>query len=104
MTIRLAAGHMHLLGRSIRLTLDPGTPRERVILDVPSYDFDRQGARPLAQPIALHPGDVVRVTCTHDARVRAMVPMLAAQPPRYVVWGDGTSDEMCLGILAVTRP
>ena len=20
-------------------------------------------------------------------------------PPRYVVWGDGTTDEMCLGIL-----
>jgi hypothetical protein len=104
MTVRLAAGHMHLLGRSIRLTLNPGTPTERVILDVPSYDFDRQGATPLARPVTLRPGDVVRVTCTHDARVRAMVPMLAGQPPRYVVWGDGTSDEMCLGILAVTRP
>jgi hypothetical protein len=20
-------------------------------------------------------------------------------PPRYVVWGDGTSDEMCLGLM-----
>ena len=25
-------------------------------------------------------------------------------PPRYVVWGEGTTDEMCLGLLLVTRP
>jgi hypothetical protein len=103
MTVWAAAGHMHLLGRSIRLTLDPGTPRERVILDVPVYDFDNQGARPLAQPIQLRKGHTVRVTCTHDARLRQLLPALAHQPPRYVVWGDGTSDEMCLGILEVTR-
>ena len=23
-------------------------------------------------------------------------------PPRYVVWGDGTTDEMCLGLLTAT--
>ena len=23
--------------------------------------------------------------------------------PRYVLWGEGTTDEMCLGILQVTR-
>ncbi|MFG1704973.1 hypothetical protein ACFLIM_17435 [Nonomuraea sp. M3C6] len=26
------------------------------------------------------------------------VPQLQKLPARYVVWGDGTSDEMCLGI------
>jgi hypothetical protein len=25
-------------------------------------------------------------------------------PERYVVWGEGTTDEMCLGIVMVTRP
>jgi hypothetical protein len=23
--------------------------------------------------------------------------------PRYVLWGEGTTDEMCLGILQATR-
>ena len=23
--------------------------------------------------------------------------------PRYILWGEGTTDEMCLGILQVTR-
>jgi hypothetical protein len=104
MTVRAAAGHMHLLGRSVRITLNPGAPGERVLLDVPSYDFDNQGAVPLAKPVQVKPGETVRVTCTHDAKLRAMIPQLSKQQPRYVVWGEGTSDEMCLGILTVTRP
>jgi hypothetical protein len=30
------------------------------------------------------------------------VPQLRKLPPRYVVWGDGTSDEMCIGIMTVS--
>jgi hypothetical protein len=103
MTVRAAAGHMHLLGRSIRLTLNPGTPRETVLLDVPNYDFDNQGATWLARPVAVAAGDTIRVSCTYDTALRARLPELSALPPRYVVWGEGTADEMCLGILTVTR-
>ena len=49
-------------------------------------------------------GDTIRVTCTHDAGLRRELPQLSKLPPRYVVWGDGTSDEMCLGLLTVTGP
>lgn len=76
----------------------------RTLLDIPNYNFDDQEIRPLAQPVALRPGDVLRVTCRHDASLRQMLPDLRTQPPRYVVWGDGTSDEMCLGLAIVGRP
>jgi hypothetical protein len=98
-TIYAVAGHMHLLGRSISVELNPGKPTARKLLDIPVYDFDDQAIRPLATPVRLKSGDVLRVTCTHDAALRARVPQLKQLPPRYVVWGDGTSDEMCLGIL-----
>ena len=103
-TIRAAAGHMHLLGRSIRVDLNPDTAQARTLLDVPTYDFDDQGARPLAEPVTARLGDTVRVTCTHDPALRGMLPALEGEKPRYVVWGEGTTDEMCLGILVVTRP
>ena len=45
----------------------------------------------------------VRVTCTHDATLRSQLPELKPLQPRYVVWGDGTSDEMCLAILITAR-
>lgn len=103
-TVRAAAGHMHLLGRSLRIEANPGTPRARTILDIPVWDFDDQGARPLRRPVHLRAGDTLRVSCTHDQGLRDLLPAFAGQPERYVVWGEGTTDEMCLGILMVTRP
>jgi hypothetical protein len=103
MTVRAATAHLHLLGRAMRIEANPGTPRAATILDVPVYDFDDQGSRWLDTPVRLRPGDTVRVTCTHDATLRDVLPALRDEQPRYVVWGEGTAEEMCLGILTVTR-
>jgi hypothetical protein len=98
-TVYAVAGHMHLLGTSIKVELNPETPGARTLLDVPVYDFDDQSARMLPEPVAVKPGDTYRVTCTYDAGLRRKLPELRKLPPRYVVWGEGTSDEMCLGIV-----
>ena len=95
-TIQAVAGHMHLLGRSIRVELNPGTPRARLLLEIPRWSFHWQAAYTLEQPVRAGPGDVVRVTCTHDVALRR-------GEPRYILWGEGTTDEMCLGVLQVTR-
>jgi hypothetical protein len=103
-TIHVAAGHMHLLGASIRLTLNPGTGRERILLDIPRWDFHWQNAYTLAQPVRAEAGGVIRVTCRHDVGKRRRGQHGIPKTPRYVLWGEGTTDEMCLGILQVTRP
>jgi len=95
---------MHLLGASIRVELNPGTPRAQMLLDIPRWDFHWQNAYTLAREVKAAPGDVVRVTCRHDAHKRMHgnghgIP----KTPRYILWGEGTTDEMCLGILQVTR-
>lgn len=102
-TIRGVAGHMHLLGKSIRIETNPGTSRAKTILDIGVWDFDNQRSRP-TPPIQLKRGDTIRVTCTHSQELRDHVPAFDGQPDRYVVWGEGTTDEMCLGIVLVTRP
>ena len=100
-TIQAVMGHMHLLGTSIRVELNPGTTRRSVLLDIPRWDFHWQSSYLLAKPIVVGPGDVVRVTCRHDAGKRkALRPKVG---PRYILWGEGTTDEMCLGVLQVTR-
>ena len=48
-------------------------------------------------------GDTLRVRCRHDQALRDDLPAVEGQDERAVVWGDGTRDEMCLGILQVTR-
>jgi hypothetical protein len=102
-TIHIAAGHMHLLGTAIRVELNPGTARAKLLLDIPRWDFHWQNAYTLARSLQARPGDVVRVTCRHDASKRAQAEGVP-RTPRYVLWGEGTTDEMCLGILQVTRP
>ena len=102
-TIHVAAGHMHLLGSSIRLELNPGTARSRVLLDIPRWDFHWQNAYALTRPVEAGPGDVVRVTCRHDVGKRKQAGSGVPRKARYVLWGEGTTDEMCLGILQVTR-
>ncbi|MGI5238004.1 hypothetical protein [Dactylosporangium sp. CA-139066] len=49
---------------------------------------------------ALHPGDTLRVTCTHNAR-SARAPA-AAQGHAAAVRGLGRRHEMCLGLVVMT--
>lgn len=86
--------HMHTLGTSGTVTLNPGTPREQVLLDIPEWNFHWQGFYWYEQPIVLRRGDVLRVTCTWDNTL--------SEQPKYVVWGEGTQDEMCLAGLTIT--
>jgi hypothetical protein len=103
-TVRAVAGHMHLLGRKISITVNQGRPDARTILDIPIWDFDDQRSRPVQPPVTLAPGDSLTVSCTHDQRLRDVLPSFEGMPERYVVWGEGTTDEMCLGLVMVTRP
>lgn len=87
--IMSVTGHMHELGSSIRLTLNPDTPEERVLLDIPDWDFEWQfGYRPVDEVI-LDADDIIRVDCAWG-RDRAPY-----EPVGYVLWSDGTGDEMC---------
>lgn len=101
-TIRAVAGHMHLLGRAITVDVNKGTPKARRVLDIPNWNFDDQGSIPLKKPVDIGPGDTITVTCTHDQGLRDLLPSFRGTTERYVAWGEGTTDEMCLGIVLMT--
>jgi mono/diheme cytochrome c family protein len=91
-------GHMHEIGASFRMTLNPDTADEMVLLDIPKWDFDWQlDYRPI-ETIVLDDDDVIRVECSWD---RSLLPDDAE--PRYIMWAEGTADEMCYSQI-VTRP
>lgn len=102
-TIHSVAAHMHLLGRQLKIETNPGTPRAKTVLDIPIWNFDDQGGIPI-DPVRLKVGDEVKVSCQHVQWLRDELPAFEGQPDKYVMWGDGTTDEMCLGMLQVTRP
>ena len=84
-------GHMHTLGKSFDMTLDPGGPHEQLLLDIPNWQFDWQMSYSLAKPVRVSAGDRIRIDCVWD---RDRAPNRA---PRYIVFAEGTEDEMCFG-------
>ena len=100
--IRQSTLHMHLLGVSGSVELLRGSgviPLENVA----AFNFDEQ--RTVDVPnggVVTQAGDKLRVHCTYNPALRSQLSSTKKLPPRYVTWGDGSSDEMCLAILAIT--
>ncbi len=90
-------GHQHGIGTTFRMTLNPDTPEERILLDIPKWDFEWQFNYYPIEEIEITPNDIIRLECTWDRSLR--------QPglePSYVLWADGSDDEMCFGIIMGT--
>jgi hypothetical protein len=93
-------GHMHTRGQSVSIVVNPDSPKRFVALDIPRYDFHWQSSYFFAQPFKLNKGDIVRLRCTFDNSSRAQPWVNGRQDrPKYVVWGESTQDEMCVGNL-----
>ena len=88
-------GHMHEFGAAYRMTLNPDTPDEVVIVDIPRWNFDWQLLYEPVEEIRIERGDTIRVECVWD---RAL---MTDEEPRYVTWSDGTVDEMCFSPVTV---
>jgi len=89
------AGHMHIRGYDIRIELNG-----RTLLHIPRWNFHWQDAYYLAQPVDANVGDTIRVTCKFDnSAIKQPLVNGKLLKPRYVLWGEGTTDEMCLGLL-----
>jgi hypothetical protein len=96
--------HMHLLGVGMKFVLNPGTPGARTLLDVTDYDFHYQRGYDLAKAVPVGPGDTVGITCTYNPSLEQELPILRRVPAHFVTWGDGSTDEMCLGLVFMTPP
>ena len=97
-TIVSVLGHQHGIGTTFRMTLNPDTPKERILLDIPKWDFEWQFNYDPIEEISIKPSDIIRLECTWDRSLRP--PDIE---PRYVLWADGSDDEMCFGIIMGTR-
>ena len=93
--IHTVFGHMHEFGASYRMTLHPDTPEERILLDIPVWDFEWQLAYDPVEDIRIERGDTVRFECRWDRKLQYM------PEPRYIVWNEGTGDEMCFSAITV---
>ena len=87
-------GHMHEIGVAFRMTLNPDTPDETILLDIPRWDFGWQFNYPVAGEVLLARGDTIRIQCTWDRD------LVVQEEPHYVTWAEGTEDEMCFSTIS----
>lgn len=105
-TVHAVWPHMHLLGKTFSIVVcrqDATCSSDTTSLAiVPSYNFDNQISYTPSPSVTVNPGDYIKVTCSYDPTLRKLNPQTKNLAPRYVTWGDGSSDEMCLGTLIVS--
>ncbi len=103
--IRSVAHHMHTLGTIGRQSVLHEDDTETCLVEIPDWDFDWQSRYEFVEPVLITPTDELELSCTWDnsPENQPVVDGSIAEP-LDVEWGEGTRDEMCLGILYMTAP
>jgi hypothetical protein len=96
--------HMHTRGTKAEIEIDHASGDTDCMLDIPAWNFHWQNSYAFTQPKVFMPGDQISMTCHWDNSA-ANQPMVngVPMPPKDINWGEGTGDEMCLGIMYFTQ-
>jgi mono/diheme cytochrome c family protein len=96
------AGHMHTLGTHIAIERT-NAQGVSTLLDIPHWDFHWQGSYQLAEPIPLAADDQLTVRCSYDNTAERRAEQGNPSAVVDVHWGEGTTDEMCIGYVTVVN-
>ena len=92
--------HMHLLGRTMKVTATLPDGHQLPLVSVSDWDFNWQSIYFYKNPVALPVGTRATLTATYDNSVHN--PRNPNSPPKLVTWGEQTTDEMCIAFLHYT--
>ncbi len=93
--------HMHLLGRDMLMSVTYPDGRTEDLVKIADWDFAWQNTYYFAKPLDLPKGSVLKVVAHYDNS--AGNPRNPNHPPKPVHWGEATTDEMCIGFIAITK-
>ena len=100
--IYTATLHMHQLGTWGEVAIQRKSGKKECLLRIPKWDFNWQGSYRLNTPTTLTSEDKIMLSCKWDNSAENQ-PVVNGKKKatRDVKWGDGTNDEMCLGVVMV---
>jgi peroxiredoxin len=85
--------HMHLLGKEISVTMTPPGGAEQKLLAVKKWDYNWQEMYFLKESVQVKEGTKFHVEASYDNSDKN--PLNPFSPPRKVVVGEQTTNEMC---------
>jgi hypothetical protein len=98
-TVHRLVPHMHLIGKEIELLATPPGGTELSLIHIPVWDYNWQEQYELKEPLSLRKGTILRVRATFDNS--ADNPQNPSSPPRVVMLGEQTTNEMCFVFVGV---
>lgn len=94
-TIYSVMPHMHLLGKSVKITMTPPDGDTRLLIDIANWDYNWQESYWLAKPIVAKAGTRFDIEAVFDNSAKN--PNNPRTPPKLVTYGEETTDEMLFG-------
>ena len=94
------APHMHLLGRTIKVEVTPLGGSKQCMINIDDWDFNWQGFYQFRNPVPLPASSTITLTAHYDNS--AANPRNPNIPPKDVMWGEETTDEMALAFVGFT--
>lgn len=92
--------HMHQIGKSIKVTLTQPESKEQTLVNVPEWDFKWQNTYRYKKPLKLQRGATLKLYATYDNS--SANPFNPHRPPKRIIWGEDSTDEMGLVLFAFT--
>ncbi|HZT80048.1 MAG TPA: redoxin domain-containing protein [Gemmataceae bacterium] len=99
-TLHSIMPHMHLLGKEIKVTLRPPEGDARTLLAIKDWDYNWQETYFLKEPLKLKAGSKLEVEAFYDNSAKN--PNNPNNPPKVVLFGEQTTNEMCFVFLGAT--
>ena len=93
--------HMHRLGKSAKITVEPPDGKPFTLLAIQDWDYNWQETYWLKEPLAVKKGTKLSVQAIYDNSDKN--PNNPFDPPRLVRFGEQTDNEMCFVFLGATK-
>jgi mono/diheme cytochrome c family protein len=100
-TLYTVLPHMHLLGKSVKITMTTPDGKTEIIIDVADWDYNWQEQYILKEPIKVKSGTRFDIEAVFDNS--ASNPNNPSNPPIDVRFGEQTTNEMLFGFLGATK-
>jgi len=99
-TIYALTPHMHLTGKSMKATVVLPDGSTQPLIFVNDWDFHWQLNYVLKEPLQVPKGSKIEVEATYDNSTSN--PNNPNSPPKEITWGEQTTDEMMVLVMATT--
>ncbi len=93
--------HMHMIGRDMHMWVTFPDGRDQDLITIADWDFGWQNTYYFEQPLVLPQGTVLKLVAHFDNSENN--PKNPNKPPKLVKFGEGSTDEMCIGFIALTK-